>query len=77
MIIEHLSLKTFLISLSLGILLVYLWGAEMHEVYVFPTPDNMMRIQYKDSVDNCYMYEGKEVKCPTDTSKIQPYPIQR
>jgi len=76
MITDHLSLKTFLTSLSLGLLLVYLWGADMQEVYVYPTPDNMMRVQYKDNADNCYVYAGKETTCPTDSSKIQPYPIQ-
>ena len=77
MITDHLSLKTFLISLSFGLLLVYLWGADMHEVFVYPTPDNAMRVQYKDRADNCYVYEGKETTCPSDPSKIQPYPIQR
>ena len=77
MITDHLSLKTFLISLSFGLLLVYLWGADMQEVFVYPTIDNAMRVQYKDRADNCYVYEGKETTCPIDPSKIQPYPIQR
>ena len=77
MITDHLSLKTFLISLSFGLLLVYLWGADMHEVFVYPTPDNVMRVQYKDRADNCYVYEGKETTCPNDPLQIQSYPIQR
>jgi hypothetical protein len=77
MISKYLSISTFLISLSLGLLLVYLWGADMHEVYVFPTPENVMRVQYKDTADNCYAYEGKEVTCPTDETKISEYPIQK
>jgi hypothetical protein len=47
----------------------------MKEVYVFPTPENMGRIQYKDKADNCYVYEGKEVSCPSQ-DKIQTVPIQ-
>ena len=77
MISKYLSISTFLISLALGLLLVYLWGADMQEVYVFPTPENVMRIQYKDTADNCYVYEGKEVKCPNDKTKISEYPIQK
>lgn len=77
MITKYLSISTFLISLSIGLLMVYMWGADMNEVYVFPTPENMMRVQYKDKSNNCYVYEGKETKCPSDKTKISEYPIQR
>lgn len=47
MITKYLSISTFLISLSIGLLMVYMWGADMNEVYVFPTPENMMRFNTK------------------------------
>ena len=75
MISKYISIRTFLVSLAIGLFLVYAWGAEMKEVYVFPTPENMGRVQYKDNADNCYVYEGKEVPCPSQ-DKIQTVPIQ-
>ena len=39
MISKYISIRTFLVSLAIGLFLVYLWGAEMKEVYVFPTPE--------------------------------------
>ena len=75
MISKYISIRTFLVSLAIGLFLVYLWGAEMKEVYVFPTPENIGRIQYKDKADNCYVYEGKEVSCPSQ-DKIETVPIQ-
>ncbi len=66
----------FIISLCFGLLISYITLPSSQIIYVYPTPDNMMRVQYKDNADNCYVYAGKETTCPTDSSKIQPYPIQ-
>jgi hypothetical protein len=76
MISKYISIRTFLLSLTFGLFLVYLWGADMKEVYVYPTPENMGRVQYKDNADNCYVYKGEEVECPSQ-EEISSIPIQQ
>jgi hypothetical protein len=45
------------------------------KVVVYPTPHNIDKIEYKDEAGNCYGYKTKEVKCPSDKSKITNLPL--
>ena len=73
MMFKYISLPIFLISLAIGFLFVYAYGTETKTVYVYPTPENIHKILYKDSADNCFNYEAVEVKCTTDSKNI---PVQ-
>lgn len=70
------SLPIFLISLSIGLLFVYLSEPTPTVIYVYPTPDNVDNIEYKDRVGNCYTFEANEVQCPTDLNLIKSIPVQ-
>jgi hypothetical protein len=51
-------------------------GPDMKTIYVYPNPDNVGKVQYKDRADNCFQYQSDEVKCPTNPSLIKGTPIQ-
>ena len=76
MIFSFISLKVFLLSMAIGLLFVYLSNPEPTFIYVYPTPSNAGRIEYKDKASNCFHYKAEEIKCPTDTSIIKTIPIQ-
>ena len=73
---QYISLPIFIISLALGLFFVYIMGPDMKTIYVYPNPDNVGKVQYKDRADNCFQYQSDEVKCPTNPSLIKGTPIQ-
>uniref|UniRef100_A0A6C0D8X7 Uncharacterized protein n=1 Tax=viral metagenome TaxID=1070528 RepID=A0A6C0D8X7_9ZZZZ len=76
MLTKFINIPVFIFSLAIGLFFVYIWGPEIKTIYVYPTPDNVGRVQYKDTADNCFIYEANDVNCPSDVSKISTVPIQ-
>lgn len=74
MIFQHLDIKLFLISLSIGLFYIYLAEEYKKVIVIYPTPDNVSKYQYKDQSDQCFSYELNEIKCSSNYNKI---PMQR
>jgi len=65
-----------MISFAIGLLFIYLLGPDMKTVYIYPSPENVEKILFKDKADNCFYFKPVEVKCPTDKKLINQIPIQ-
>ena len=70
------NLPVFLISLFIGFIFIYLSDAESKTVFVYPTPFNLHKIEYKDTVGNCFDFSAHRLECPDDVSLIKTIPIQ-
>ena len=77
MFFKFISLKVFLISLAIGLLFVYLSNPEPTIIYVYPTPDNVDKITYKDKASNCFKFSATEVTGPKNKSMIKTIPLQK
>ena len=73
---KFIDFRIFLISLAFGLFLIYMTNPSPTVIYVYPTPENINKIQIKDTLDNCYHFSAKEVTCPSDESKIHTIPVQ-
>ncbi len=76
MFFNLISFPAFFISLVIGLLLVYIFNPTPTVIYVYPTPDNIDKLQYMDNANNCYEFKAKEVKCPEDKALINIIPLQ-
>ena len=76
MIFNYISLPIFLVSFAIGIFFIYILGPEMKTIYIYPSPENVDKVLFKDKADNCFYFEQQEVKCPKDESLISSIPIQ-
>ena len=76
MILNYISIPIFLISFAIGLFFVYILGPEMKTIYVYPTPENVDKILFRDKADNCFTFEEQVVECPKDETLISSIPIQ-
>ena len=76
MIFEYISFPVFLISFAIGLFFVYIYGPEMKTIYIYPSPENVNKVIFKDKADNCFAFEPSEVECPKDNSLLGIIPLQ-
>jgi len=75
-IMKFLNMPLFLMALSLGLFVSYISGPQGNTIYVYPNPDNLEKINYRDNSDTCYKFSAQQVKCPSDKKKIRSYNVQ-
>ena len=73
MFMKYLSIPYFLVSLAVGLLFVYLSSPKPTIIFVYPTPDNVDTIEYKDKADTCFKFNANKVTCTKNALTI---PIQ-
>ena len=69
-LIKFINVPVFLVSFAVGIFVVYVTLNDTRKIYVYPTPENVEKLQYRDKTDTCFGFTQKEVECPKDESKI-------
>ena len=74
---KFINLPAFIIGLAFGLFAVYITIPETRKIYVYPTPDNVHLMQYRDKTNTCFSIKQEEVKCPTLESEISVIPPQR
>ena len=61
---------------SFGLFLTYITNPPTRTIFVFPTPENVDEIIFKDKSDNCFSFEANEVECPSNPDDISKYDVQ-
>ena len=74
--IKFINIPVFLISLAIGLFVVYITVPSPRIIYVYPTPDNIDKIQYKDYADSCFTFTPHTVDCPKNKKDITTIPVQ-
>ena len=73
---RFIDIKVFLLSLAFGLFAVYISMPDLRLIYVYPTPENIEALQYRDRTNTCYSIKQREVECPNDPTDIAEIPIQ-
>jgi len=75
-VFKYLNIPVFIVSLAIGIFIVYVSTSETRTIYVYPTPENIDLIQYRDKANNCFSMKSEEVTCPANEADISKVPVQ-
>ena len=75
-ILKYINIPVFIVSLAIGLFFVYVVNPDKRKIYVYPTPDNVDTIQYKDETDTCFEFKENKVVCPEKESEISKIPAQ-
>lgn len=74
---KFVNLTVFLVSFSIGILLIYLHSPKKQIIYIYPQLDNLDKIQYKDRSNTCFNISAKEATCKNIAKPLfKDYKIQ-
>lgn len=76
MLSNYISLPVFLTSFAIGLFFVYIIGPEIKTIYIYPSPKNYMKTQYKDTTNQCFQFNPVETQCPINPLSIKTVPIQ-
>lgn len=77
MFFKYIDFRVFIISFAIGALYIYMNEDHKKVIVIHPTPDNYDQYQFKDKSGNCFSYELKEVKCPSNKNLMQNIQIQK
>jgi len=75
-IFRYINFPVFFVSLAIGMFFVYIFEGDTRTIYVYPTPDNIDTIQYKDATGTCFKVKEDKITCPKDELKISKLPAQ-
>ena len=73
-ILSNINIKWFIISLSIGLFIVYCTAPVPEIIIKYPTPENSDKMVYEDDVENCYKFKTTEVECTKDAKDL---PIEK
>lgn len=74
--LKYINFSYFIVSFAIGILFVYINELDPRIIRVYPTPETIDILQYKDKAGVCFEMKQKIVNCPEDKSKINVIPPQ-
>jgi hypothetical protein len=76
MFLKYISIPVFLVSLFVGLFFGYLFGPETKTVLIYPSPENVEEILFKDKADSCFYLDPQEIECPSTNENIMKIPVQ-
>ena len=63
---KYINISVFIASFAIGMLFVYLFQEDKRVIYVYPTPETVDLLQYRDSTGACFHFKQTQIKCPAE-----------
>jgi hypothetical protein len=76
MLLNYISIPVFLVSFAIGLFFIYVLGPEMKTIFIYPSPENVDKVLFKDKAGNCFSFQEEIIECPKNEFLISKIPIQ-
>lgn len=74
---KFINIPVLIISFIIGLFAVYYsMSGDIRNIYIYPTPENVQILQFKDNTNTCFEFKQTEVNCPINSSNITQYKPQ-
>ena len=71
--LKYINIPVFLAAFAFGMFAVYITSPDTRKIIIYPSPDNVNVIQYKDRANNCFAFKQTSMKCSGD---VKTTPVQ-
>jgi hypothetical protein len=75
-LLNFINVPIFIASFLFGLFFIHIYSQDKEQISVYPTPDNVGKIEYVDKAGNCFNFEAIQVKCPHSLDNIKEIPVQ-
>jgi hypothetical protein len=76
-ITKFINIPVLIASFFIGLVAVYYsMSGDTRNIYIYPTPENVQLLQFKDNTNTCFEFKEQEVTCPKEESSISNYTPQ-
>lgn len=74
--LKFINIPILIIAFAIGVFYIYVNTSPARKIIVYPGPDNLDKILYRDKSESCFTYEQEKVKCPANKDNIFQIPTQ-
>jgi hypothetical protein len=73
---KYINVPVFIAALVIGITVMYVTMPDTRKIFVYPSPENIDLLQYRDKSNGCFAMKQTQVACPKNEKDIAKIPIQ-
>ena len=73
---KYINVPVFIATLVIGIIVMYVIMPDTRKIFVYPSPENIDILQYRDKTGGCFTMKQTETPCPKNEKDIAKIPVQ-
>jgi len=73
---KYINVPVFILAVIIGIVVMYVTMPDTRKIFVYPSPENIDILQYRDKTGSCFTMKQTEVPCPKNEKDIAKIPVQ-
>jgi hypothetical protein len=73
---KYINIPVFIAALVIGIIVMYVTMPDTRKIFVYPSPENIDILQYRDKTGSCFSMKQTETPCPKNEKDIAKIPVQ-